>query len=99
MGALKQEVGLIAPDLVIQLDQSPSDLARRSGYGEQHEENINFQTRVREAFSRLRENADTDWVVLDASLDIQILSDAIIDHVLRCMLVNAYTPIRRFQFE
>ena len=97
-GAMKQEVGLIAPDLVIQLDYLPEFLATRPGYGGQREENLGFQTRVREAFLGLSRNTDVQWEILDASLDIQILSEAIIDLVLRCMLDNMYIPIKKFQF-
>ena len=95
-GALRLEVGLIAPDLVVQLDCCPEALALRPGYGEQREENIEFQTRVRAAFSDLHRDANVEWSVLDASLDIQSLSEAIIDLVLNCIYVNTYLPIKKF---
>lgn len=94
---MRQEIGLVAPDLVIQLDYHPELLATRPGYGRQREENLDFQTKVRRAFLNLSRDTDVKWEILNASLDIQSLSEAIIDLVLKCMLDNMYLPIKKFQ--
>ena len=74
------EAGLPAPDLVFFLDVPPEAAARRPGYGQERYERIEFQTRVRDAFSALRRPAEAKeqtaaahtrglvrWVVLDGT--------------------------------
>jgi len=73
------EVGLPRPDTVVFLSLSSDTAAKRGGYGEERYEKEEMQRRVREVFSQLREDPrDTeDWRVVDASGDIEQVSDQI----------------------
>lgn len=47
------EIGLPQPDLVLFLDISTEDAAKRGGYGDERYEKVEMQTRVRELFKSL----------------------------------------------
>ncbi|XP_075501139.1 thymidylate kinase [Primulina tabacum] len=61
------EAGLLAPDVVIYLDISPENAAKRGGYGGEKYEQLEFQKRVAQSYHTLR---DATWKVIDATLPI-----------------------------
>jgi dTMP kinase len=73
------EIGLPRPDAVIFLSLSGEDAARRGGFGEERYEKEDMQRRVREMFGRLMEDTKDqgDWHVVDASGDVEHISDRI----------------------
>lgn len=61
--------GLLAPDLVIFLDITSEDAAKRGSFGEERYEKKEIQDRVREIFAQLREQATTTTTTSGASVD------------------------------
>lgn len=49
------DIALPAPDLILYLDISPDKAKERGGYGEERYEQEEMQTRVREMYSKMRE--------------------------------------------
>ena len=43
---LQADKGLLKPDLVFYIDVSPEEIAKRSGFGEERYEKLEFQTKV-----------------------------------------------------
>lgn len=66
--ARQPEVGLPRPDVVIFLDISPEEAARRGGYGGEKYENSRMQARVREVFAEMKgmRQEGEDFVTIDA---------------------------------
>ena len=60
------EVGLPKPDLVVFLDISTEDAAKRGGYGEERYEKEEMQGKVRKLFGELFERLDVEVVKVDA---------------------------------
>jgi dTMP kinase len=52
------EIGLLKPDLVLSLDISPEDAAKRGGFGEERYEKEEMQARVRTLFKSLFERIE-----------------------------------------
>ncbi|KAJ3302363.1 hypothetical protein HDU76_005536 [Blyttiomyces sp. JEL0837] len=71
--------GLIEPDLVIFLDIPPQSASQRENFGQERYENVNFQTAVRSAFHQLKEDS---WHVVDATQDMDTISNSILKRVL-----------------
>ena len=46
---------LPAPDLIIQMDIDPIKAASRAEYGQERYERVEFQNKVREGYTKLRE--------------------------------------------
>lgn len=46
--------GLLQPDLVFYIDMSAVDLAKRSGYGDERFEKIEFQSKVEQAYQKFK---------------------------------------------
>ncbi|KAH8232840.1 hypothetical protein KR026_000843 [Drosophila bipectinata] len=61
------ERGLIKPDAVFYLRAAPESLAKRSEFGEERYEKVEFQSRVSAVFDRICSNESTYWHQLDAS--------------------------------
>jgi len=73
------DVGLPRPDAVIFLSLSSDAAASRGGYGEERYEKEEVQKRVREVFKKLQEDPRDaeDWSIIDASGDIEQVSERI----------------------
>ncbi|KAK8942734.1 hypothetical protein KSP39_PZI009412 [Platanthera zijinensis] len=68
------EKGLIAPDLVIYMDISPEEAAKRGSYGIERYEQLDFQKKVAHSYQIL---LDTTWKVIDASLSLELIENQI----------------------
>ncbi|WOL04151.1 thymidylate kinase isoform X3 [Canna indica] len=77
------EVGLIAPDLVIYFDISPEKAAERGGYGTERYEKLEFQKKVAEHYSTLR---DASWKIVDACLPMDIVEEQVREFAMACIL-------------
>ncbi|XP_046853431.1 thymidylate kinase-like [Xenia sp. Carnegie-2017] len=66
--------GLIAPDVVLFLDLPLEEAAKRGKYGDERYENLEFQRKVSDVYSRLKEQ---NWKILNASQSIDDLQDEI----------------------
>ena len=75
---LRRDSGLPIPDLIIQLDASPDQLADRPYYGLKEGETRRFQIAARNAFSYMRNVLENDWVLVSALLDQETLSDLVL---------------------
>lgn len=68
------EAGLPVPDMVIMIDIDPKLLLERKGFGEERYEKLDFQTKVRDAFLRLK---DDTWHLLDGSKPLDAITEDI----------------------
>ncbi|KAJ9479679.1 Thymidylate kinase [Pseudozyma hubeiensis] len=74
------DVGLPLPDLTMFLDLDAQTAAARGGYGEERYEKLEFQAKVREAFSRVSQDVKSHggrWVTIDASKTLDEVTDDI----------------------
>lgn len=72
------EIGLPKPDLVIFLDVSPEDAAKRGGFGEERYEKEEMQARVRKLFKTLFERVENLNVrIVNAGQSLQEVADEI----------------------
>ncbi len=57
------------PDLTFYIDADPDEIKKRSNYGEERYEKVEFQKRVQEAYGKFKEMArdDAHWVTVEAS--------------------------------
>ncbi|GAC95180.1 hypothetical protein PHSY_002755 [Pseudozyma hubeiensis SY62] len=72
------DVGLPLPDLTMFLDLDAQTAAARGGYGEERYEKLEFQAKVREAFSRVSQDVKSHggrWVTIDASKTLDEVTD------------------------
>lgn len=72
--------GLIAPDLLIFLDIDPHSATKRSDYGQERYEKVEFQSKVRESFKELFErekqedpDSESRVRVVDATRPIDVI--------------------------
>ncbi|KAL7751844.1 hypothetical protein RI367_002844 [Sorochytrium milnesiophthora] len=85
------DVGLPKPDLVLYMDMSVDDAAKRGGYGEERYEKVAFQRQVRQLFlDRLR---DPSWKIMDATKSIEELEREIGELVDQTIKRVADTPL------
>ncbi|KAJ1532458.1 hypothetical protein HK096_006680 [Nowakowskiella sp. JEL0078] len=70
------DVGLPKPDVVIFMDVSPEEASKRSGFGEERYEKLEFQKKVYETFKELK---DSNWKLVDASKDSDEVHKEIFD--------------------
>ncbi|EST05046.2 Thymidylate kinase, conserved site [Kalmanozyma brasiliensis GHG001] len=80
------DVGLPLPDLTMFLDLDAQTAAARGGYGEERYEKLEFQAKVRDAFSRVSQDVKAHggrWVTIDASKTLDQVTDDIQRAVLR----------------
>lgn len=82
------ERGLIAPDLVIYMDISPEEAARRGSYGVERYEQLDFQKNVARCYQILR---DATWEVIDASLSLELIENQIQEIALE--IIESYPKI------
>eukprot|EP01017_Pseudomicrothorax_dubius_P041130 TRINITY_DN6550_c0_g4_i5.p1 TRINITY_DN6550_c0_g4~~TRINITY_DN6550_c0_g4_i5.p1 ORF type:complete len:252 (+),score=53.76 TRINITY_DN6550_c0_g4_i5:75-758(+) len=66
------DVGLPEPDLVFFIDTKPEQVAKRSDFGEERYEKLDFQKKVYDVYSKLRELEE--WTILDGSQSPEDLS-------------------------
>ncbi|SAM82752.1 related to thymidylate kinase [Ustilago bromivora] len=74
------DVGLPLPDLTMFLDLDAQTAAARGGYGEERYEKLEFQAKVREAFTRVSQDVKSHggrWVTIDASKTLDQVTDDI----------------------
>ena len=57
------------PDLTFYIDADPDEIKKRSNYGEERYEKVEFQKRVQEAYSKFKELSrdDSHWVTVEAN--------------------------------
>ncbi|KAF0687578.1 Aste57867_20697 [Aphanomyces stellatus] len=89
---MRPEIGLPKPDVVIFLDISTEDAAKRAAYGEERYEKREFQERVRATFFRIMEHEQ--WHVLDATQSINELHAAIKAVAQTTIAAVEHTPVR-----
>ncbi|GAK64777.1 thymidylate kinase [Moesziomyces antarcticus] len=74
------DIGLPLPDLTLFLDLDAQTAAARGGYGEERYEKLEFQAKVREAFSRVAQDVKAHggrWVTIDAGKTLDQVTDDI----------------------
>lgn len=72
------EIGLLWPDLVLFLDISTEDAAKRGGYGEERYEKQEMQTKVRTLFMKLfMRFDDLNTTVIDAGKELEVVTSDI----------------------
>ncbi|ONK57974.1 uncharacterized protein A4U43_C09F6340 [Asparagus officinalis] len=76
------EVGLIAPDLVLFLDVPPERAAERGGYGTERYEQLEFQKKVAQYYSMLR---DPTWEIVDGCLTVEGIEEKLRGLVSECI--------------
>lgn len=74
----QSDVGLPKPDLVLYLELPPGANTTRSGFGDEIYENVDFQKKVKEVYSSLK---DDSWQVINADQDIEDVHLEIKKHV------------------
>lgn len=79
--AKSPDVGLPQPDVVLFLELSPAEAAKRGGYGEERYEKKEFQDRVRTLFVKLRETAGENFKTIDAGRSFEEVESSIWDVV------------------
>lgn len=94
------EEGLPRADLCIFMDISAEDAAQRGGWGEERYEKREFQDRVRQLFTEIRNTPDgADFVTVDAGKSLDNVETEIQQHVDVCFesVEKAKTPLRKVQ--
>lgn len=87
--ARKPDEGLPRPDLVVFLDISPEQAAKRGGFGGERYEESEMQGNVRELFKTVLASKDgADFVSLDGAKDMAVLKEEIHD-----LCVSAMTRV------
>ncbi|KAK9101627.1 hypothetical protein Scep_025057 [Stephania cephalantha] len=88
------ERGLLAPDLVLYLDISPEEAAKRGGYGGERYEQLEFQRKVSQQYRILR---DGTWQIIDACLPVEDvekqLRKLVFDCIIACRNGKSLSPL------
>uniref|UniRef100_A0A8D0HB91 Thymidylate kinase n=1 Tax=Sphenodon punctatus TaxID=8508 RepID=A0A8D0HB91_SPHPU len=71
------DVGLPKPDLILFLQLSTSEAAKRGDFGNERYENTFFQEKVLQCFHHLMTDKTLNWKTIDASKSIEDLHDEI----------------------
>ncbi|KAF7243207.1 Thymidylate kinase [Varanus komodoensis] len=87
------DVGLPKPDLILFLQLSTSEAAKRGDFGNERYENCLFQEKVLQCFHRLMEDKTLNWKMIDASKNIEDLHNEITSFAEEAMQQAKYTPI------
>lgn len=90
------EKGLPKPDIILFLDISAEEAAKRTGYGEEIYEKIEFQKKVIQNFKTIlyTEKEESNWFIIDANNDQNIISHIISKHIYETMSkITESTPI------
>jgi len=74
------ENGLPKPDLVMFLKLSLEEMARRSDFGVERYENVEFQNKVDENYDKFQSD---NFIRVDAAQDISVLTDNLMKHILK----------------
>lgn len=74
------ENGLPKPDIVMFLKLSTSEMAKRSGFGDERYENIEFQNRVDINYDKFKND---NFIQVDANQDVSILTNTLLEQVLK----------------
>ncbi|KPP77373.1 thymidylate kinase-like [Scleropages formosus] len=74
------DVGLPKPDLVLFLQLSPAEAARRGKFGDERYERTDFQKTVLQRFEQLMKDPSVNWQVIDAARSIDELHQEILRH-------------------
>jgi len=88
------EVGLPCPDAIIYLDIDPKEASKRSGYGTERFETVDFQDNVRMQFKALQSRY---WNVLDARQSEKELAEKVKVIFGLTVSQSASTPVRFIQ--
>ena len=87
--------GLPRPDLVIFLDVKPEETAKRSGFGEEIYEKLEFQKKVYSNFMSLKEE---NWVLVNANRDVGAISaeiEQILDDLIEAKSQEDGSPLKQ----
>ena len=84
--SINSDKGLLKPHIVFFLDIDPNIASNRPGYGQEVYENTPFQTKVRDGFMQL---IDKNWVVIDATRDVNVIEEEIYQRILLEMEKNS----------
>ncbi len=79
------DVGLPRPDLVLFLDISEHAAAARASYGEERYETLDLQRKVASVFARVRNTSRESWQAVDASLDMDTVTQCTLAAVRNAM--------------
>lgn len=74
------ENGLPKPDLVMFLKLPISDMVKRSGFGDERYENIEFQNKVDKNYEKFKNDS---FIHIDAAQDISILTNNLLEQVMK----------------
>jgi len=74
------ENGLPKPDLVMFLKISTDEMAKRSGFGDERYENIEFQNKVDQNYEKFKND---NFIKMDANQDVSVLTNDILKQVLK----------------
>jgi len=74
------ENGLPKPDIVMFLKLSTGEMAKRSGFGDERYENIEFQNRVDINYDKFKND---NFIQVDATQDVSILTNTLLEQVLK----------------
>lgn len=74
------ENGLPKPDLVMFLKISTEEMAKRSGFGDERYENIEFQTKVDQNYEKFKND---NFIQIDAAQEASVLTNVLLEQVLK----------------
>lgn len=74
------ENGLPKPDIVMFLKLSTGEMAKRSGFGDERYENIEFQHKVDINYDKFKND---NFIQVDAAQDVSILTNTLLEQVLK----------------
>lgn len=74
------ENGLPKPDLVMFLKLSSNDMIKRSGFGDERYENVEFQNKVDKNYEKFKND---NFIQVDAAQDISVLTKYLLEQVLK----------------
>eukprot|EP00102_Acyrthosiphon_pisum_P027105 XP_016664315.1 PREDICTED: thymidylate kinase isoform X2 [Acyrthosiphon pisum] len=74
------ENGLPKPDIVMFLKLSIGEMAKRSGFGDERYENIEFQNKVDINYDKFKND---NFIQVDAAQDVSILTNTLLEQVLK----------------
>ncbi|XP_061492630.1 thymidylate kinase [Rhineura floridana] len=87
------DVGLPKPDLILFLQLSTSEAAKRGDFGNERYENSSFQEKVLQHFNHLMKDTTLSWKVIDASKNIEDLHNEIKSFAEEAMQEAQHKPI------
>lgn len=87
------DVGLPKPDLILFLQLSTSEAAKRGDFGNERYENSSFQEKVLQCYYHLMKDKTLNWKVIDASSSIEDLHHQIKSFAEEAMQEAQHEPI------